>query len=195
MRKARMRIYDQRHQEWLELVAQRTAKEVISVMEADFLEHKSPIKMLDIVVKNDFEAITLPLFVDSLKFERLAKLYETTTSEYESSIIEQLKEMLGEISREKGFNQEAKRYLLDNDYFKQFVHEMLPPDFGVIVEVEGVEKYYPSSYNIQMDLTNEADIPIAKNDFKVSYVFNDHGIEKYSYKSEARQKGKHTEEI
>lgn len=187
MRKARMRIYDQRHQEWLELVASRTAQEVVAVMEADFLKYKNPIKMLDIVVKNENATLTLPLFVDSVKMDKLAQYYGMTTSEYEASLIEQIKDMLKGSTEQKGFNKEAKSYLLSSDYFKRFTQTMLPVDFSVIVEVDGQEQFYPSSYNIGIDLTNEPNVSVAYTNFKVSYVFNDHALEQYSYLSEEKK--------
>ncbi|MEM5398332.1 hypothetical protein [Staphylococcus gallinarum] len=187
MRKARMRIYDQRHQEWLELVARRTAQEVVAVMEADFLKYKNPIKMLDIVVKNENATLTLPLFVDSVKMDKLAQNYEVPVDEYEASIIEQVKDMLRASAEQKGFNQTAKSYLIESDYFKQFTQSMLPVDFPVIIEVDGQERFYPSSYNIGVDLTNEHNVAVAYTNFKVSYVFNDHALEQYSYLSEERK--------
>lgn len=165
------KIYDEKTEQWVELMAKPIAKEVVGIMKEDFMKNKGQIKLLEMPYgydeEQDLYRYTYYIFYNS-------KVSQKAVDEAASSlkgIVQYIYDSLPE-ERELTYNDLKQDY--DFHYFEKSIlgfNVVYQDEFGSVSVV----------YSKDVSDLNLKDMMEYYN-FTVSYIFNDNPVETNQYK-------------
>ncbi|MGX0021538.1 hypothetical protein ACUXPG_002002 [Staphylococcus hominis] len=166
------KIYDEQTGEWVELMAKPIAKEVVRIMEEDFMHNKNEIKLLEIPYGNENEFIYYIAYQSNVSQSAIFNLEGT------------LPVILNDIINEKDeYSQLSNKEILNDTHAFNFIEPL--NTFNVIYKDTFGKEISTKNNELPQDPIDIALRLIKSNNsgnFTISYTFNDNAIEDKQFK-------------